>query len=92
MKLVAPNMVPTSTIEHAVAGGTAISSLLLVEYAPEPVRSGLFRKLSVFRIGNVYFGANFTLPARAHIQPGVRVSFAFIPSYLCSFGFTLAFA
>ncbi len=45
-------------VEHAVAAGTPISSLLLVEYAAEPVRPGLFRKLSVFRIGNIYFGAN----------------------------------
>jgi len=45
-------------IEAAVAAGVPISSLLLVEYAAEPVRPGLFRKLSVFRIGDVYFGAN----------------------------------
>jgi hypothetical protein len=45
-------------IEAAVAAGAPISSLLLVEYAAEPVRPGLFRKLSVFRIGDVYFGAH----------------------------------
>ncbi len=45
-------------IESAVAMGAPITSLLLVEYAAEPVRPGLFRKLSVFRIGEVYFGAN----------------------------------
>ncbi len=45
-------------IESAVAAGAPVTSLLLVEYAAEPVRPGLFRKLSVFRIGDAYFGAN----------------------------------
>jgi hypothetical protein len=44
-------------IEQAVTAGAPLSSLLLVEYAAEPVRPGLFRKLSVFRIGEAYFGA-----------------------------------
>jgi hypothetical protein len=44
-------------IESAVAAGAPVSSLLLIEYAAEPVRPGLFRKLSVFRIGDAYFGA-----------------------------------
>ncbi len=45
-------------IASAVAAGVPITSLLLVEYAAEPVRPGLFRKLSVFRIGDTSFGAN----------------------------------
>jgi hypothetical protein len=45
-------------IAAAVAAGAPIGSLLLVEYAAEPVRPGLFRKLSVFRIGDIHFGAN----------------------------------
>jgi hypothetical protein len=45
-------------IERAVAAGAPVTGLLLVEYAAEPVRPGLFRKLSVFRIGDACFGAN----------------------------------
>lgn len=45
-------------IDHAIDTGVPATSLLLVEYAAEPVRPGLFRKLSVFRIGETYVGAN----------------------------------
>jgi hypothetical protein len=47
-----------AAIEQAIAAGTPVSSLLLVEYAAQPIRPGLFRKLSVFRIGDAWFGAN----------------------------------
>jgi hypothetical protein len=33
-----------------------LASLLLVEYAAEPVQPNLFRKLSVYRFGDVWFG------------------------------------
>lgn len=45
-------------IDSAVAAGAPVTSLLLIEYAAEPIRPGLFRKLSVFRIGDAGFGAN----------------------------------
>jgi hypothetical protein len=45
-------------IDAAIHAGAPISTLLLIEYAAEPVRPGLFRKLSVFRIGETYVGAN----------------------------------
>lgn len=35
-----------------VADGAPVSTLLVIEYAAEEVRPGLFRKLSVFRIGD----------------------------------------
>jgi hypothetical protein len=38
-------------IAKLVAGGAPISTLLIIEYAAEEVRPGLFRKLSVFRVG-----------------------------------------
>ena len=38
-------------IEEALARGIPESSLLLVEYAAEPVRPGVFRKLALSRIG-----------------------------------------
>ncbi|HWB57900.1 MAG TPA: hypothetical protein VG733_00345, partial [Chthoniobacteraceae bacterium] len=40
-----------AAIERAVAGGVPLSSLIVIEYANEPVREGQFRKLSAFRIG-----------------------------------------
>ena len=40
-------------IEEALARGIPESSLLLIEYAAEPVRPGLFRKLALSRIGPV---------------------------------------
>ncbi len=39
-------------IDRAVEQGTPVASLLIVEYAAEPVSKGLFRKLSSFRIGD----------------------------------------
>jgi hypothetical protein len=33
-----------------------LASLLMVEYSAEPVRPNLFRKLSVYRVGDVWFG------------------------------------
>jgi hypothetical protein len=49
-------------VEQAIAAaidtGVPIVGMLLVEFAAEPVRPGLFRKLSTFRIGDTYFGAN----------------------------------
>jgi hypothetical protein len=41
------------TIESAVAAGTSLENLLVVEFAAEAVRPGLYRKLSAFRIGDV---------------------------------------
>ena len=45
-------------VNDAIAAGYPITSLLMIEYAAEPVRPGLFRRLSVFRIGEAYVGAN----------------------------------
>jgi hypothetical protein len=45
-------------VDAAVTNGAPVTSLLLVEYAAEPVAPGLFRKLSVFRIGDTYFAAH----------------------------------
>jgi hypothetical protein len=39
-------------IDDAVAGGIPVASLLIVEYAAEPVMPGLYRKLSSYRIGD----------------------------------------
>jgi hypothetical protein len=39
-------------IDAAIARGTPMENLLAVEFAAEPVRPGLFRKLSAFRIGD----------------------------------------
>lgn len=44
-------------IENALQEGFAKSALLIIEYAAEPVRSGLFRKFSVFKIGERLIGA-----------------------------------
>ncbi len=45
------------TVEDALARGLPIASLLIVEYAAEPVRPGLFRRLSCFRLGAQQFPA-----------------------------------
>lgn len=45
-------------VNDAIAAGYPITSLLIIEYAAQPVRPDLFRKLSVFRIGDAYVGAN----------------------------------
>ena len=41
-------------IKAAVASGIPRSALIVIEYAAEPVRPGLYRKLSVFRLGDRY--------------------------------------
>jgi hypothetical protein len=41
-----------NAITAAVDGGTPIENLVVVEFAAEPVRSGLYRKLAAFRIGD----------------------------------------
>lgn len=43
-------------IEMALADGAPLSTLLIIEYAAEEVRPGLYRKLSVFRIGERMVG------------------------------------
>lgn len=40
-----------ASIARAVAEGAPMSTLLIIEYAAEEVRPGLYRKLAVFRIG-----------------------------------------
>ena len=47
-----------AVIRTAVESGLPIADLIIVEYAGEEVRPGLFRKLSTFRIGPNYFAAN----------------------------------
>ena len=39
-------------IDSAIAAGTPRENLLITEFAAEPLRPGLFRKLSAFRIGD----------------------------------------
>jgi len=39
-------------VDAAVAGGTPLENLLVIEFAAEPLKPGLYRKLSAFRIGN----------------------------------------
>lgn len=46
----------TDAIQRAIDFGVPLTTLLIVEYAAEPVRPGLFRKLSVFRIGEQLLG------------------------------------
>lgn len=43
-------------IEQAIAAGAPKASLLIIEYAAEPERPGLYRKLSVFRVGDRLLG------------------------------------
>jgi hypothetical protein len=47
----------TTELENAIAaavrGGTPLENLVVVEFAAEPVRPGLYRKLAAFRIGDV---------------------------------------
>ncbi len=40
------------TIDAAVASGTPVENLLVIEFAAEPLRPNLYRKLAAFRIGN----------------------------------------
>jgi hypothetical protein len=46
----------TKAIRRAVNFGFPLTTLLIIEYAAEPVRRGLFRKLSVFRVGEQLLG------------------------------------
>lgn len=41
-----------AAVRQAVAKGVPLSQLMVVEYAAEPVRPGLFRKLACYRIGD----------------------------------------
>lgn len=41
-----------AAVAAALADGVPLRELVLVEYRAEPVRDGLFRKLSVFRVGD----------------------------------------
>jgi hypothetical protein len=43
-------------IREAVDQGAPLSALLIIEYAAEPIRPGVFRKLSVFRVGDRFLG------------------------------------
>ena len=45
-----------SALEAAVAQGAPKAALLIIEYAAEPIRPGVFRKLSVFRVGDRFLG------------------------------------
>ena len=45
-----------SALEKSVHDGVPRSLSVIVEYAAEPVRPGLFRKLSVFRVGDRLLG------------------------------------
>ena len=40
------------SIDSAIAAGTPRENLLVIEFAAEPLRPGLFRKLSAFRVGD----------------------------------------
>ena len=41
-----------AALDGLVAGGLALQNLIVIEYAGEPIRPGLFRKLAVFRMGD----------------------------------------
>ena len=43
-------------LQSAVDAGVPRSALIIIEYAAEPVATGLFRKLSVFRVGDQMLG------------------------------------
>lgn len=43
-------------LAKAIDGGCAKTALLIIEYCAEPVRGGLFRKLSAFRVGDRILG------------------------------------
>jgi hypothetical protein len=42
----------SAAVSRAVRRGAPLSTLIAIEYAAQPVRPGLFRKLSLFRIGH----------------------------------------
>ena len=43
-------------LQKCIRAGYPRTTLLIIEYAAEPVRPGLFRRLSVFRLGETYLG------------------------------------
>ena len=43
-----------AAIEAAVVGGFPRSTILIVEYAAQPIRPGVFRKSSVYRVGDQF--------------------------------------
>lgn len=45
-----------AAIEKAIEEGAPKSALLIIEYAAEPLADGLYRKLSVFRVGERFLG------------------------------------
>lgn len=45
-----------AAIAEAIGKGVPQTALLIIEYAAEPVKPGLFRKLSVFRVGDRFLG------------------------------------
>ena len=59
-------------VDAAIADGAPMTSLLLVEYAAEPVAPGLFRKLSVFRIGETYIAAHCVHEATWLVKYGTK--------------------
>jgi hypothetical protein len=46
-------------VDAALAKGVPARELVLVEYCAEPVRPGLFRKLSVYRVGDMLVPSTF---------------------------------
>jgi hypothetical protein len=61
-----------AVIRTALERGLPIADLIIVEYAGEEVRPGLFRKLSTFRIGPNYFAANNVHDTGWHAKTGKR--------------------
>jgi hypothetical protein len=47
-----------TAVDAAIESGIPVSSMIIIEYAAEPVRPGLFRKLAGFRFGNADFAHN----------------------------------
>jgi len=47
-----------TAVDAAIEDGIPVSSMIIIEYAAEPVMPGLFRKLAGFRFGNAQFAHN----------------------------------
>jgi len=47
-----------TAVDAAIEAGIPVSSMIIIEYAAEPVMPGLFRKLAGFRFGNAQFAHN----------------------------------
>lgn len=45
-------------IDRALNAGSPLASMLIVEYAGEPLRQGVYRKLATFQVGNRSFAHN----------------------------------